>query len=216
MTVFKGNLKFNVAGYFSHPKLFVLIKNIFFLLFSQVIFNTGDVQHCWADPPYLRAIRPQLYRVKDDGWSNHKGFPAGKLWFGLFSVGKLGHLGWAITAKAILVHAGPDSKEITAVIYSWHKWVKTQSPPSAPFSPAACWTRHIIFTSPLLYPTILPTWSFSLYFLPTHINHIKLPPLTSISFSLPYMYWICKWKLSDTQSHAQAVSFLSPAFEKLS
>lgn len=114
----------------------------------------------WSD---LRAIRLQLYRFIDDGWSNHKGFPAGKLWFGLFSVGKLGHLGRAITARAILVHAGLDSKEITAVIYSWHKWVKTQSPPSAPFSPAACWTHHIIFTSPLLYPTILPTWSFSFF-----------------------------------------------------
>lgn len=48
VTVFKGYLKFNVArfrySYCNHPKLCVLIKNLFLLLlFTQVIFNTGDV-----------------------------------------------------------------------------------------------------------------------------------------------------------------------------
>lgn len=129
--------------------------------------------------------------------------------YGLFSVGKLGHLGWAITMKAYWSNAGLDSKEISAVIYSWHKWVRTQPSsllPQLPLSPAASETSSH-------HPHILSAVSHrsahtpppSLHFLPTHINHIRSPAV--IHFHSPGMFWTCMNRLFSLHDYVMLLYF---------
>lgn len=59
----------------------------------QVIFNSGGVHVVKFLLLTLEVFEFGLSWVIDDGYSDHTEFPAGKLWLGLFSEGKLGHLG---------------------------------------------------------------------------------------------------------------------------
>lgn len=60
----------------------------------------------------------------------------------------------------ILVHSGWDSEEIAAVIYSWHKWAKTESRSLLSVPPTPFRHHNIILKSPRAPPsyTVLPTF----------------------------------------------------------